>query len=124
MAFFTFDIKAGIKTMVTDYQNKGNWIDTDLVRFENGFLTNIGGWKKIKQTALDGTPISAFAYTTNNSKPVLAVGTRAKIYVLFDNQWYNITPTGYVDDTQASPLGYGAYLYGRKLMEMLDHSRV
>lgn len=114
MAFLPLDIKAGIKTNGTDYQNKGNWIDADLVRFENGFLTNIGGWKKIKQTALDGTPISAFAYTTNNSKPVLAVGTRAKIYVLFDNQWYNITPTGYIDDTQASPLGYGAYLYGRE----------
>ena len=54
MAFLPLDIKAGIKDNI-DYQNKGNWIDADLVRFENGFLTNIGGWKKIKQTALDGT---------------------------------------------------------------------
>jgi|TARA_B100000282_G_C31719755_1_gene485378 hypothetical protein len=112
MAFLPLDIKPGIKTNGTDYQNKGNWIDADLVRFENGFLTNIGGWRKLKTTPLDGTPISAYAYTTNNSKPVLAIGTRRKIYVLYNEIWYNITPTGYVDDTQNSPLGYGAYQYG------------
>lgn len=114
MAFLPLNIAPGIKTNGTDYQNKGNWIDSNLVRFENGFLTNVGGWRKLKQTPLDGTPISAYAYTTNNSKPVLAVGTRQKIYVLFESQWYNITPSGYVDDTQNSPLGYGAYQYDRE----------
>ena len=111
MALFPIQPKPGIKTNGTDYQNKGNWINSNLVRFENGFLTNVGGWRKIKSTALDGTPISGYAYTTNASKQVLAIGTRRKIYVLFDNQWYEITPSGYVNDMGQSPLGFGAHIY-------------
>ena len=111
MAVFPIQPKPGIKTNGTDYQNKGNWINSNLVRFENGFLTNVGGWRKIKSTALDGTPISGYAYTTNASKQVLAIGTRRKIYVLFDNQWFEITPSGYVNDMGQSPLGFGAHIY-------------
>jgi len=112
MALLPITPPAGIKTNGTDYQNKGNWIDANLIRFENNFLTNVGGWRKFKQTVLVGTPIGAYAYTTNSSKKVLAIGTREKIYVLFDNVWYDITPSGFVGDGQSSPLGYGAYEYG------------
>lgn len=112
MALLPVQPTAGIKTNGTDYQNKGNWIDANLVRFENNFLTNIGGWRKLRPSPLTGTPISSYAYATNNSKKVLAVGTREKIYVLYENIWYDITPSGYVGDGQASPLGYGAYHWG------------
>ena len=102
---------AGVVTNGTDYANKGRWTDSNLVRFQNGFLRPIGGWEKIRNTALTGTPTGMFAYITNSGKKVLAVGTRQKIYVNHNGNWYDITPSGFVSDESTDPLGYGAYNY-------------
>ena len=104
--------KPGIKKNGTDYANKDSWIDGNLVRFENGYLANVGGWRKLKDTPVQGTPIGAYAYYTNTNRQVLAIGTREKVYVNYDNQWNDITPTGFLGDISNSPLGYGAYNWG------------
>ena len=114
MALLPVTPPAGIVTNGTDYSNKGRWIDSDLIRFQNGSLKPIGGWEKLKDTALTGTPTGMYAYKTNDGKRVLAVGTREKIYVLYFNVWYDITPSGFVTDASEDPLGFGAYQYGKE----------
>ena len=109
MALFPITPPAGIVKNGTDYGNKGRWVDGNLVRFENGYLKPIGGWTKLKTTALDGAPIGMYAYNDNLGQPILAVGTREKVYVLYDNTWTDITPVGFVNDASNDPLGYGAY---------------
>ena len=111
MALFPITPPAGIVKNGTDYANKGRWVDGNLVRFENGYLKPIGGWTKLRATALDGAPIGMYAYNDNLGQPILAVGTREKVYVLYDNTWTDITPSGFVNDASADPLGYGAYHY-------------
>ena len=111
MALLPVTPPAGIVKNGTDYANKGRWVDGNLVRFENGFLKPIGGWNKLRNTALDGEPIGMYAYKDNLGASVLAVGTRQKVYILYDNTWTDITPTGFVNDTASDPLGYGAYHY-------------
>ena len=111
MALLPITPPPGVKTNGTEYSNKNSWVESDLCRFENGFLTNIGGWQSAKQTKLVGTPIGMYAYYTNNDERVLAIGTREKVYVNFRDNWYDITPTGFVGDAQTSPLGFGAYNY-------------
>ena len=122
MPYISITPPPGIKKNGTDYANKNSWIDGNLVRFENGFLANVGGWRKLKDTPVQGTPIGAYAYYTNTNRQVLAIGTREKVYVNYDNQWYDITPTGFTGDISNSPLGYGAYNWGPKIMAMQDHS--
>tara|TARA_B100001057_G_scaffold493075_1_gene586820 strand:+ start:610 stop:2121 length:1512 start_codon:yes stop_codon:yes gene_type:complete len=112
MALLPITPKAGIVTNSTDYTNQGRWVDGNLVRFQNNTLQPMGGWNRYKQTPLDGTPTNMYAYKTNTGKNVLAVGTRQKVYVNYDDVWYNITPTGFVNDAQSSPLGYGAFNWG------------
>ena len=111
MALLPVTPPAGIVKNGTDYANKGRWVDGNLVRFENGFLKPIGGWTKLRNTALDGEPIGMYAYKDNLGESILAVGTRQKVYVLYDNTWTDITPTGFVSDADNDPLGYGAYHY-------------
>ena len=111
MALLPVTPPAGIVKNGTDYANKGRWVDGNLVRFENGFLKPIGGWSKLRATALDGEPIGMYAYKDNLGASVLAVGTREKVYVLYDNAWTDITPVGFVNDASNDPLGYGAYHY-------------
>ena len=107
MALLPVTPPAGIVKNGTDYANKGRWVDGNLVRFENGFLKPIGGWTKLRNTALDGEPIGMYAYKDNLGESILAVGTRQKVYVLYDNTWTDITPTGFVSDADNDPLGYG-----------------
>ena len=111
MALLPVTPPAGIVKNGTDYANKGRWVDGNLVRFENGFLKPIGGWSKLKATALDGEPIGMYAHKDNLGASILAVGTRQKVYVLYDNTWTDITPVGFVNDASNDPLGYGAYHY-------------
>ena len=111
MALLPVTPPAGVVTNGTDYANKGRWTDSNLVRFQNGYLRPLGGWEKIRNTALTGTPTGMFAYITNSGKKVLAVGTRQKIFVNHDGTWYDITPSGFVTDASSDPLGYGAYHY-------------
>ena len=111
MALLPVTPPAGIVKNGTDYANKGRWVDGNLVRFENGFLKPIGGWTKLKATALDGEPIGMYAYKDNLGVSILAVGTRQKVYVLYDNTWTDITPVGFINDASNDPLGYGAYHY-------------
>ena len=112
MALLPVTPPAGIVKNGTDYANKGRWVDGDLVRFENGFLKPIGGWGKLRNTALDGRPIGMYTYTDNIGNPILAVGTTEKVYVLYENTWRDVTPTGFSNDASTSPLGFGAYHYG------------
>ena len=111
MALLPVTPPAGIVKNGTDYANKGRWVDGNLVRFENGFLKPIGGWTKLRNTALTGEPIGMYAYKDNLGASILAVGTRQKVYVLYDNTWTDITPVGFVNDAASDPLGYGAYHY-------------
>ena len=77
---------AGVVTNGTDYANKGRWTDSNLVRFQNGFLRPIGGWEKIRTTPLTGTPTGMFAYITNSGKKVLAVGTRNGVLIYYEDK--------------------------------------
>lgn len=112
MALIQVTPPAGIVTNGTQYSNKGRWVDGNLVRFENGYLRPVGGWEKIRTSALTGTPTNMFAYITNNGTKVLAVGTREKVFVMVEDTWYDITPSGFTSDASTDPLGYGAYHYG------------
>lgn len=112
MALLPVTPPAGIVKNGTDYANKGRWVDGDLVRFENGYLKPVGGWSKLRSTALDGRPIGMYTYTDNVGNPVLAVGTTEKVYVFYENTWRDVTPTGFVNDASTSPLGFGAYHWG------------
>ena len=114
MALYPITPPAGIVKNGTDYANKGRWVDGDLVRFENGYLKPIGGWTNFENTTLAGTPIAMYSYRTNDGEKVLAVGTRSKVYVFYEDAWIDITPSGFVGDIVNSSTGYGTYDYGEE----------
>ena len=57
-------------------------------------------------------PIAMYSYKVNNGEEVLAIGTRSGVNILYNNVWYDVTPTGFVGDDVITSLGYGAYHYG------------
>ena len=92
MALVQITPPAGIVKNGTDYSNKGRWVDGNLVRFENGYLKAVGGWDKLRDVPLTGTPIGMYAYKDNSGDEVLAIGTRQRVYAIYQDALYDITP--------------------------------
>ena len=103
---------AGVVTNGTEYANKNRWVDSNLIRFQNGYLTPIKGWEKLNATALTGAIIGLFTYNDNAGDSVIAVGTREKVYVIYKGTTTDITPGSFTTDASQDPLGFGAYHYG------------
>ena len=113
MALISVSPPPGVVTSGTEYSAKGRWVDSNLIRFQDGILKNIGGWEYLKSSALTGAPIGLFAWKDNDGNNLLAVGTREKVYVYMDESltWYDITPTSFVTPKSTDPLGYGSFTY-------------
>ena len=57
-------------------------------------------------------PIGMYSYKANNGEEILAIGTRAGVNVLYNDTWYDVTPSGFIGDDVITSTGYGAYHYG------------
>lgn len=95
----------GIFTEETDRGADGRWRDGNLVRWRNNLPQKIGGWDQVDltenasgdTTVLNGYGLAGVArnvhdWTTLDGKKVAAIGTNEKLYLLVDDQIYDITP--------------------------------
>lgn len=108
---------AGVVANGTQYSVKGRWVDSDLVRFQEGHLEPIGGWQLLSGTALTGGAVrQMFAYRDNGFDPILAVATDDKVHTLYLSNFDEITPAGFVGASGSGNLayGFGAGPYGEE----------
>lgn len=101
----------------TEYQSKGRWYDTSLVRFYEGNIRPVGGWIRVNNdTVLEGRPRAMLPWRPNSQDIAryLSIGTNAKLYAYDGNNIYDITPAGFTVGREDSieGLGYGAAEYG------------
>jgi len=107
----------GVVRQGTEYQSKGRWYDTSLVRFYEGTIRPAGGWIRVNNDEqLEGRPRAMLSWRPNsqNIARYLSVGTSAKLYAYDGNAIYDITPVGFMPGREDSieGLGYGAGDYG------------
>ena len=76
MALIPVTPPAGIVKNGTEYATKGRWVDGDLVRFENGYLTPIKGWNKLRPNPV-GRIFSGTVSTTASSFIITITTTTA-----------------------------------------------
>jgi hypothetical protein len=111
---------AGIVKDTTEYSAGKNgpfYVDSDLVRFVNGYPEKIGGWEKDKFYALDssGQTTSTEATLTGIGRKMvfwrasdgvdrIAVGTDNHLYIIQNNAIYDITPLRKTTSNLSNPL--------------------
>lgn len=115
MALIKLDIPAGAFRGGTEYESGGRWYDMSLVRFYNGILQPVNGWRKRIQTQLTGIPRAIHTWRENDGTRWIAIGTNSKLYAIEAGiTLSDITPVdlsaGVAD--QAGSVGYGVGLYG------------
>ena len=109
MPYQLLQYKPGIVKDITEYSAGKNgpfWVDSNLIRFRNGYPTKIGGWKKntLYRTDSAGTITSTettiqgvarrmvFWRATSDGEDRIAVGTHNHLYIIQDDVTYDITP--------------------------------
>lgn len=116
MPLVPLDIPAGVYRNGTEYEAKGRWFDTNLVRWREGRLEPVGGWAQFESeaAALTGTARGIHAWRDNSETRNLAIGTETNLYISQGGSFYDITPNDLVAGRQNTLVGegYGAGAYG------------
>jgi hypothetical protein len=84
--------RPGIDKQNTQYGAEGGWVDCDNVRFRYGVPEKIGGWEPAVSTNLIGAARDIHTYTDLAGDSLAAIGTDRKLYLYYDNNFYDITP--------------------------------
>lgn len=115
MAYIPLQIPPGVFKNGTEYQSKGRWNNSNLVRWFEGTIRPVGGWRKRTETQLSGKARGLINWRDNSNNRRIAIGTHSKLYVLSEgNTLTDITPATFtVGDADAvQKIGYGYGLYG------------
>jgi hypothetical protein len=93
MPLSKIQFQPGIIKETTNYTQSGGWYACDKVRFRAGMPEKIGGWTPIVATPFLGTCryIHQWANREGNQQ-YLGLGTSDKLYILWSNSYYDITP--------------------------------
>jgi hypothetical protein len=82
----------GIVREATDYANSGGWYDSDKVRFRSGYPEKIGGWVPVTSESFNGTCRALHEWSSLEFDRYVGLGTNTKLYILWGNSYYDITP--------------------------------
>ena len=76
----------------TPSQAEGRWIDGDNVRFQYGSPEKIGGWEQITYNKIIGVARDIHSFFDLTGRQYLAIGTNKVLYILYADEFYDITP--------------------------------
>lgn len=117
-----FKVPAGIYKNGTEYQSQGRWNDSNLVRFFEGTIRPIGGWRNViggtprADLQVEGLARGAHSWRDNETNRYLVIGTHLKLFMRNGTVagLTDITPAGIVtgNANNGSNVGYGAGAYG------------
>jgi len=110
-----FNPPPGVFRNGTQYQVKGRWFDSNLVRWKDGRLKPIGGWSRAITSGLTGIGRAMFSWRDNSGDKWLAIGTSSNLYIFtsLSGSAADITPSGFVtgNDTAEPGNGFGAGVF-------------
>lgn len=115
MAFIPLQIPPGVYRNGTELQSAGRWFDANLVRFYQGTMRPVGGWRKRSDNAISGAARSLLTWKDNDANPLIAIGTHTHLYSMnVGGTLTDITPTAYTAGIADATLyiGYGNGTYG------------
>lgn len=114
MALVPLNFPPGVYNSGTDYQSKGRWVRSSLVRWTNGTMQPVKGW--LTRVSVGSDPVrGALAWVDNSGDRWVAAGTFDNLSVFNSgNSVSDITPVGLTTGTVDAEinLGYGGGLYG------------
>ena len=115
MPLIPLDIPPGVYANGTDYEASGRWHEASLVRWRDGSLRPIGGWRERVASAFASVPRSIISWEDNTGDRWVAAGAFDKLYVMSaSNTVTDITPATLTDGRLDAEVetGFGGGFYG------------
>ena len=115
MPLLPLKIPPGVYANGTDYEASGRWREASLVRWRDGSLRPIGGWRQRVASAFDSTPRAMISWEDNSGDRWVAAGAFDKLYVMSaSNVVSDITPPTLVAGRLNAEIetGYGGSFFG------------
>lgn len=112
---FPIDLPPGQYRNGTEYQAAGRWRDGNLVRWREGAMQPVGGWRVRGNGSVAEFPRGMHGWRDNDGNRWIAAGSHDKLNVMrIDGDIFDITPAGLqVGRVDASlNTGYGGGVYG------------
>ena len=110
MALLNISIPPGVVKNGTEFQQANAWNDANLVRWYEGSLQPIGGWRARTTTQMSGVARAIINYRDNSANRRTVVGTNSNLYFIAEDQTVSdITPAGFTtgNANATQNLGYG-----------------
>ncbi len=113
--YIPLKLPPGIFRNGTEYQAAGRWYDANLVRWYEGTLRPINGWRTRSSSQMTGSCRGIITWRDNSANRWIAAGTHSKLYVMNEaGTLKDITPSGFTSGYASSTVltGYGYSTYG------------
>ena len=86
----------GVVKNGTDLQQANTWSDANLVRWYEGALQPVGGWRARTASAMSGACRALITFVDNSNNRRTVAGTHTNLYFIDEgNTLVDITPTGF-----------------------------
>ena len=115
MPYLPIKIQPGFYRNGTDLEAAGRWRDGSLVRWEDGSLRPIGGWRQRVDSNFAEPPRAAIAWIDNGGDQRLAFGSANKLWAVNKaGTIADITPSSVLSGNVHAEveMGYGYFTYG------------
>ena len=127
MPLISLDIPAGVVNHGTESQSAGRWRDANLMRWENGSLRTIGGWRQKEDRTDSNNTVGVtlgsgqiarrmLSWKDNSGNAHLACGTNDALFAINESGTVSdITPSTFVAGGQSANqnISYGGFAYGK-----------
>lgn len=111
----TLKVPPGLYKNGTEYQSKGRFYDADLVRWYEGAVRPVGGWRARSSSAVSGKARAVIAWQDNSNLTWIGIGTHTHLYAMSrSGTLSDITPAGLAAGRADAVAGggYGLATYG------------
>ena len=115
MALIDLKIPAGVYRNGTDLQSAGRWRDANLIRWIDGTMRPVGGWRTRSDTAGANKLRGMLTWSDNSNDRWMSSGSLDKLYVWSaSGTQYDITPAGLTSGREDAIAftGYGGNVFG------------
>jgi len=120
MPLIPIKLPPGVYRVGTDFEGSNRWRDANLVRWHQGSMRPVGGWreKADASSAITAAPRAMHIWVDNTQNANTALGTANElVYVAASGTATDITPSGFTtgDEDAAINYAFGGSFYGSGL---------